>query len=51
MQPDQRYETALKLAVSILRDLSRPELSEPARLACVTFAILEVLHQSGAASS
>ena len=48
MPPDQRYETALETAKLILGELSRPELTEPVKLARVTYAVLDALHRSEA---
>lgn len=43
---DHRYETALTFALAIIREFDRPGLTRPAKLARVTYAVLDAIYQA-----
>ena len=46
MPEDHRYETALKFALAIIHAVDRPGMTRPAKLASVTYAVLDAIHEA-----
>lgn len=50
MPEDHRYETALKFALAIIHTVDRPEMTRPAKLASVTYAVLDAIYEAEGAT-
>ncbi len=46
MPEDHRYETALKFALAIIYEFDQPGLTRPAKLARVTYAVLDAIYEA-----
>ena len=46
MPEDHRYETALKFALAIIHTVDRPGMTRPAKLAGVTYAVLDAIYEA-----
>ena len=46
MPEDHRYETALKFALAIIHTFDRAEVTRPAKLAGVTYAVLDAIYEA-----
>lgn len=46
MPEDHRYETALKYALAIIHSFDRAEVTRPAKLAGVTYAVLDAIYEA-----
>ena len=46
MPEDHRYETALKFALAITHTVDRPGMTREAKLASVTYAVLDAIYEA-----
>ena len=46
MPEDHRYETALKFALAIIHTFDRAGVTRPAKLAGVTYAVLDAIYEA-----
>lgn len=46
MNPDHRYETALRAALAVIHVFDRPALSRQEKLAGVTYAVLDAIYRA-----
>ena len=46
MPEDHRYETALKFALAITHTVDRPGMTRQAKLASVTYAVLDAIYEA-----
>ena len=46
MPEDHRYETALRFALAIIHTFDRAEVTRPAKLAGVTYAVLDAIYEA-----